>query len=210
MPMRQDPLLVPLWGKPPVNAWVPLLRASNVQLWCFLCCYPEHAIEQTVVSPLPWTPWRLCDVTVMATMQAWLMGHVVLAVITGVIKLVPIRFIEVTAPHLKIGSPSSKRLQWHAVKICILSNGHQATGMAALLTVLETCARDLALARRKLRLCSANHRAGYFSNLACDWLSIAWVSRPWLSREKMTRLFQCSSCSGAPSENKNSRMFCFY
>ena len=24
----------------------------------------------------------------------------------------------------------------------------------------------------ELRLCSANHRAGYFSNLACDWLSI--------------------------------------
>ena len=30
----------------------------------------------------------------------------------------------------------------------------------------------LPLTRSKLRLCSANHRAGYFSNLACDWLSI--------------------------------------
>ena len=27
----------------------------------------------------------------------------------------------------------------------------------------------------KLRLCSANHREGYFSNLACDWLSIVWA-----------------------------------
>ena len=33
-------------------------------------------------------------------------------------------------------------------------------------------ARFLSLAWSKLRLCSANHRAGYFSNLACDWLSI--------------------------------------
>ena len=33
----------------------------------------------------------------------------------------------------------------------------------------------LYLARSKLRLCSANHRAGYFSNLACDWLSIVWA-----------------------------------
>ena len=33
----------------------------------------------------------------------------------------------------------------------------------------------LFLARSKLRLCSANHRAGYFSNLACDWLSIVWA-----------------------------------
>ena len=35
--------------------------------------------------------------------------------------------------------------------------------------------------------CSANNRAGYFSNLACDWLSIVWAyckqgieNRPWL------------------------------
>ena len=54
-------------------------------------------------------------------------------------------------------------------------------------TVITTCnrklygsgnrawARFLSLARSKLRLCAANHRAGYFSNLACDWLSIVWV-----------------------------------
>ena len=33
----------------------------------------------------------------------------------------------------------------------------------------------LSLTPSKLRLCSANHRAGYFSNLACDWLSIVWA-----------------------------------
>ena len=38
-----------------------------------------------------------------------------------------------------------------------------------------TRAHFLSLARSKLRLCSANHRAGYFSNLTCDWLSIAWA-----------------------------------
>ena len=36
-------------------------------------------------------------------------------------------------------------------------------------------ARFLPLALSKLRLCSANHRPGYFSNLACDWLSIVWA-----------------------------------
>ena len=39
----------------------------------------------------------------------------------------------------------------------------------------QTWARFLSLAQSKLRLCSANHRAGYFSNLACDWLSIVWA-----------------------------------
>ena len=33
----------------------------------------------------------------------------------------------------------------------------------------------LSLVWSKLRLCSANHRPGYFSNLACDWLSIVWA-----------------------------------
>ena len=36
-------------------------------------------------------------------------------------------------------------------------------------------ARFLSLAQSKLRLCSANNRAGYWSNLPCDWLSTAWA-----------------------------------
>ena len=38
-----------------------------------------------------------------------------------------------------------------------------------------TWACFLSLAQNKLRLCSASHRAGYFSNLPCDWLSIVWA-----------------------------------
>ena len=37
-------------------------------------------------------------------------------------------------------------------------------------------ARFLCLARSNLRLCSDNHRAGYFSNMTCDWLSIVWAN----------------------------------
>ena len=33
----------------------------------------------------------------------------------------------------------------------------------------------LSLAWSKLRICSANHRPGYWSNLPCDWLSTAWA-----------------------------------
>ena len=36
-------------------------------------------------------------------------------------------------------------------------------------------AHFLSLPQSKLRLCAANHRAGYFSNLACDWLIIVWA-----------------------------------
>ena len=41
--------------------------------------------------------------------------------------------------------------------------------------LLMPWAQFLSLARSKLRLCLANYRAGYFSNLACDWLSIVWA-----------------------------------
>ena len=34
---------------------------------------------------------------------------------------------------------------------------------------------SLSLTRSKLRLCSANHRPGYWSNLPCDWPSTAWA-----------------------------------
>ena len=39
----------------------------------------------------------------------------------------------------------------------------------------DVWARFLSLTWSKLRLCSADHRAGYFSNPACDWLSIVWA-----------------------------------
>ena len=39
----------------------------------------------------------------------------------------------------------------------------------------RTRARFLSLARSKLRLWSANHRPGYWSNLPCDWPSTAWA-----------------------------------
>ena len=36
-------------------------------------------------------------------------------------------------------------------------------------------AHFVSLAQSKLRLCSANHRPGYWSNLSCDWPSTAWA-----------------------------------
>ena len=46
---------------------------------------------------------------------------------------------------------------------------------SALEFVFRIRARFLSPTRIKHRLCLANNRAGYFSNLACDWLSIVWT-----------------------------------
>ena len=48
---------------------------------------------------------------------------------------------------------------------------------SAVIMLANIWAHFLSLARSMLRLWSVNHRAGYFSNLACDWLSIVWAYR---------------------------------
>ena len=70
--------------------------------------------------------------------------------------------------HLSSTNPSI----WHRS----LNFGHYPKDLnLAIISVQKSKARLLSLARSKLRLCSANHRAGYFSNLACDWLSLVWA-----------------------------------
>ena len=69
---------------------------------------------------------------------------------------------------------------------------------------MSTLACFLSLSWSKLKLCSANHRVGYFSNLACDWLSIVWAyseqeteNRPGRGRSWITGLAEISgfNCS---------------
>ena len=43
------------------------------------------------------------------------------------------------------------------------------------LILIEAWARFLSLSRGKLRLCSANHMPGYWSNLPCEWPSAEWA-----------------------------------
>ena len=31
-----------------IHRWIPLTKASDVELWCFLWCAPEQTAEQTV------------------------------------------------------------------------------------------------------------------------------------------------------------------
>ena len=64
----------------------------------------------------------------------------------------------------------------------------------------------LSVAQSKLRLCLANHRVGYFSNLACDWLSIVWTCSEqqtengpwlWLGAWRQTTTWLCPSWKGS-------------
>ena len=57
-------------------------------------------------------------------------------------------------------------------------------------------AHFLSLTQSKLRLCPANHRAGYFSNLTCDWLSIVWAY--WVRDRKQALVLVSIVSADAP------------
>ena len=44
----------PLWGEFTGHQWIPLTKASDAELWCFLWSAPEQTVEQTIKTPVIW------------------------------------------------------------------------------------------------------------------------------------------------------------
>ena len=42
----------PLWGEFTGHRWIPLTKASDAELWCFLWSAPEQTVEQTIQTPV--------------------------------------------------------------------------------------------------------------------------------------------------------------
>ena len=42
----------PLWGESTGHWWIPLTKASDVELWYFLWYVQEQSIEQTIETPV--------------------------------------------------------------------------------------------------------------------------------------------------------------
>ena len=49
----------PLWGESTGHRWIPLTKASDAELWCFLWPAPEQTVEQTTKTPV------ICDATTL-------------------------------------------------------------------------------------------------------------------------------------------------
>ena len=43
-----------LWGESIDDRWIPLTKAGDAELWCFLWCAPKQTIEQTHETPVIW------------------------------------------------------------------------------------------------------------------------------------------------------------
>ena len=48
-----------LWEETTGHGWIPLTKASDAGLWCFLWSAPEQTTEQTVQMPVIWDPMSL-------------------------------------------------------------------------------------------------------------------------------------------------------
>ena len=44
----------PVWVESTGDRRIPLTKASDVELWCFLCSAPEQTFEQTIGTPVIW------------------------------------------------------------------------------------------------------------------------------------------------------------
>ena len=47
-------LLALLWWKSTGHMWIPLTKASDAELWCFLWSAPEQTVRQTIEMPVIW------------------------------------------------------------------------------------------------------------------------------------------------------------
>ena len=48
------PVTGPLWGEPTGHRWIPLTKASDAELWCFLWSAPEQTFEQIIETLVIW------------------------------------------------------------------------------------------------------------------------------------------------------------
>ena len=66
----------PLWGTSAGHRWIPLTKASDAELWCFLWSSPEQTVEQTIETPWDSRRHRAhYDVTVMCyplSLKTWM------------------------------------------------------------------------------------------------------------------------------------------
>ena len=53
------PVTGPLWGESTGHRWIPLTKASDTELWCFLWYTPEQTVMQTTEMSVIWDPIML-------------------------------------------------------------------------------------------------------------------------------------------------------
>ena len=61
----------PLWGEFTGHRWIPLTKASGVELRCFIWSAPEQTAEQTIKAPVIWDAIALILTSLPCVMAEW-------------------------------------------------------------------------------------------------------------------------------------------
>ena len=67
----------PLCGEFTCHRWIPLTKASDMELWCFLRSATEQTFKQTIKTPVIWDAIPLIMTSLECTFPAWLKFHFV-------------------------------------------------------------------------------------------------------------------------------------
>ena len=120
-------------------------------LWIIYVREDNYSIVQVMIKRLIWTIWTL-------------MSSVLKKAVKLNLSLSPCERANDFVYQDGMGNMGNTEQQH-----CLCINDFMVSGRP------KIRARFLSLAQSKLRLCLANHRAGYLSNLPCDWPSAAWA-----------------------------------
>ena len=73
-----------LWGESTCHRWIPITKARDAELWCFLWSAPEQTVDHTIESPVRWFEmplcplWRKCNVGIRWTFQSNSLDHLII------------------------------------------------------------------------------------------------------------------------------------
>ena len=89
--------------------------------------------------------------------------------------LAPFHLPEPMLAYCQLQTPTSTNLANLNQIATIYNDENRFENVVCLMAAILSGVHFLSLAWSKLRLCSANNRSGYWSNLPCDWPITAWA-----------------------------------
>ena len=57
------------WGESTGHRWIPLIKTSDAELWCFLWSAPEQTVEETIEPPVIWNANALIMMSLQCTVS---------------------------------------------------------------------------------------------------------------------------------------------
>ena len=160
-------------------------------LMFFAMSYEYNFLYET--GPVQWVFYVIFISGLFPVLVRWVFFIILISGIAlDFLKMIPINIFVAICKNMRIV------LMGCHYRECWIWNWSNTMSILSALWILMARARFLSLAWSKLRLCSANHRPGYWCNLPCDCPSTAWAYS-----EQETENMPCALASRKASSSLN-------